>query len=217
MAQANSGSSLCNGGPLRDGSSRRSAARAGVLVLLCTGAASSATPPRGGARHDWGAEVDLVQPFVPTVHIIKPKLTRTLWGRLGASHGDLVVLAYVRPHIPHDIVDTIDEYMLGAGYRQYAWHGLHLEALLEAGVAWGTNKIDRRDYTTPTLFGEVNVGYRIGVSEPGGLAFEGRESVGFYVAPQFGTIFSLGVADIGPRDGKPDWFLQGNLLVGLSF
>jgi hypothetical protein len=28
---------------------------------------------------------------------------------------------------------------------------------------------------------------------------------------------SLGVADIGPRNGKPDVFFQANLLLGLSF
>ncbi|MEZ4224774.1 MAG: hypothetical protein R3B13_27730 [Polyangiaceae bacterium] len=180
-------------------------------------ATAQAEKTHAASAHPWGAEVDLVQPFIPTVHIIKPKVTRTVWGGLGSAHGDVVAVVYVRPHIPHDVVETIDEYMLGVGYRQYLWGGLHLEALVEGGVAWGRNKVDGRDYTTPTLFGEVNVGYRLGFSEPGGFGFEGHESLGFFVAPQLGTLFSLGVADIGPRDGKPDWFLQGNLLVGTSF
>jgi hypothetical protein len=107
--------------------------------------------------------------------------------------------------------------MLGVGYRQYLWRGFHLEALLEGGVAWGTNKVDGKDYVTPSLFGEVNAGYRFSFFEPGGFLYEGDDSLGFYIAPQFGLLFSLGVADIGPRNGHPDWFIQGNLLVGVSF
>lgn len=123
----------------------------------------------------------------------------------------------MRPHIDHDVVEVIDEYMLGVGYRQYLWRGLHVEGLVEAGVAWGTNKLDGMDYTTPTLFGEVNLGYRFGLFGPGGSFHARGQTLGLYLAPQIGTIFSLGVADIGPRNGKPDWFVQGNLLVGVSF
>lgn len=176
------------------------AAPLALIFLLASVNTARADQPR-----PWGAEIDLVQPFIPEVHIIKPKVTWTAWGDPGHLRGDLVLLLYARPHIRHDIVETIDEYMVGAGYRQYVWRGLHIESLIEAGVAWGTNRFDVRHYTTAALFGEVNVGYRLGVGES------------LYVAPQFGAIASLGVADIGPRDGKPDWFLQGNLLVGAAF
>ncbi len=189
------------------------------FIMSANAAVAHAQPAndRREQTHRWGAEIDLVQPFIPTVHIIKPKLTWTSWGESGGLRGDLLAIAYIRPHVPHDVVETIDEYMLGLGYRQYFWRGLHLEALIEAGVAWGTNKFDGKDYTTATLFGEVNIGYRFGFFEPGGDSYDGGQQLGFYIAPQFGTIFSLGVADIGPRDGKPDWFLQGNLLAGMSF
>lgn len=165
-----------------------------------------------------GVELDLVQPFIPNVHIIRPKLSWTAWGEPGRLHGDLVVGLYIRPHVPHDVVDTIDEYMLSAGYRQYFWRGLHVESIVSGGVAWGTNLFDGRDYVTPSLFMEVNAGYRFGFFEPGGFAYQKAEDeVGFFIAVQGGILFSLGVADIGPRNGKPDYFPQGNLLAGVSF
>jgi hypothetical protein len=35
--------------------------------------------------------------------------------------------------------------------------------------------------------------------------------------PGYTSYTSLGVADIGPRHGKPDVFPQANLLAGVSF
>lgn len=202
--------------------------RLSLLVTLCSLGTASAEPvpelaaidvepPIARPSHRFAVELDVVQPFFPTVNILKPKFSWTVWGTPGGLRGDLLGVLYVRPHIVHDVVETMDEYMLGVGYRQYFWRGLHLEVLLEGGVAWGTNRFDHRAYTTPTLFLEVNGGYRFGFFEPGGFFFTGTEKVGFFVAPQLGTIIGLGVADIGPRNGKPDWFLQGNLLLGLSF
>jgi hypothetical protein len=162
--------------------------------------ATAATPER-----PLGVEIDLVQPFVPNANIIKPKLTGRLW-QSGPLRGDLVLGAYIRPHIKHDVVYTIDEYMLVAGYRQYWWRGLHAEALIDGGLAWGTNRFDQKFYRTPTLFLDASVGYRFSF-----------ENIGLYVAPQAGVIASLGISSIGPRNGKPDWFLQGNLLVGYAF
>jgi len=188
------------------------------LVLSIGGTAfADAGASYSGPPHEWTGEIDLVQPFVPTVHIVKPKLTRTLWGTPTGLRGDLVLLAYLRPDIAHDVVESISEYMVGIGYRQYLWRGLHAEGLIDGGVAWGKNRVDGMDYTTTSLFGEVNVGYRFGFFEPGGFFHHRGQSVGLFVAPQIGTIFSLGFADIGPRDGEPDWFVQGNLLVGVSF
>ena len=200
-------------------------ATAGLLLstaspALADGAPSTdVTAARDVAEpsHRFGAEIDVVQPFIPTVHIIRPKLTWTTWGDSGELRGDLILGLFIRPHIPHDVVETIDEYMGTVGYRQYFWRGLHVETMLSAGVAWGTNKFDGKDYTTATLFMDANAGYRFGFFEPGGFSYDGDESVGFYVAAQGGIIFSLGVADIGPRNGKPDYFAQGSLLVGLSF
>lgn len=194
-----------------------------TLLCLCAALLLSSTafaaPPRAEALANQplrlGVELDLVQPFIPTVGIIKPKLSVNLWGTATGLRGDLVLGAFIRPGIEHDIVFTIHEYMLVAGYRQYLWRGLHLEALLDGGAAWGTNRFDGRRYETPTLFLETNVGYRFGFFEPGGVV-SGR-GPGFFIAPQFGTMTTLGVSSIGPRNGKPDWFLQGNLLVGVAF
>lgn len=170
--------------------------------------------PRG---HRWSIETEAIQPFVPTVGIGRVRVTRHLWGALAGAHGDLVVGVYLRPDVEHDVVETIDEYMATAGVRYFVWRGLHAEALLDAGVAWGTNQLDQMAYRTPTLFAEVNLGYRVSVFAPGGVAGAPR-SVGLYVAPQVGLLSSLGVGnDIGPRNGKPDYFLTAALLLGASF
>jgi hypothetical protein len=167
--------------------------------------------------HPWGVEVDTVQPWIPTVHIFRMRGTRTLWGSPTGLRGDVLLGFTVRPGIKHDVVDYIHEYQAGIGYRQYFWRGLHAEAGLDVGAAWGTNLVDGKRYHTATLFLNTNVGYRFGFFEPGGLAGNPRSAVGFYVVPQVGVYTGLGVADIGPRNGKPDVFLQGDLMVGLSF
>lgn len=171
----------------------------------------------GPSAHPWGVEVDTVQPWIPTVHIFRMRGTRTLWGTPTGPRGDVLLGFTVRPGIKHDVVDYIHEYQAGVGYRQYFWRGLHAEAGLDVGAAWGTNLVDGKRYHTATLFLNTNVGYRFGFFEPGGLAGNPRSPVGFYLVPQVGVYTSLGVADIGPRNGKPDVFLQGNLMVGLSF
>jgi hypothetical protein len=172
--------------------------------------------------HRWGVETELIQPFIPTVHILQVRLTRTLWGELPHARGDVIVGFYARPDIEHDVVESISEYMGEIGYRHYFWRGLHAEALLFGGKAWGTNKFDGKYYSPTTLFASTNLGYRLDFFEPGGFSADRPGAVGFYVAAQVGLLTSAGylgldVNDIGPRDGKPDWFLQGNLLVGASF
>ncbi len=167
--------------------------------------------------HAWGVEVDTVQPWIPTVHIFRMRGARTLWGTATGLRGDVLLGFTVRPGIKHDVVDYIHEYQAGIGYRQYFWRGLHAEAGLDLGAAWGTNLVDGKRYYTATVFLNTNVGYRFGFFEPGGLAGSPSSPVGFYLMPQVGVYTSLGVADIGPRNGKPDVFLQGDLMVGLSF
>jgi hypothetical protein len=183
-----------------------------------TAAETTLTAPTSPtARHQWAIETELIQPFVPTVGIIHVRAARSVWGTPGGARADVIAGVYIRPHIEHDIVETIDEYMATLGARYFAWRGLHAEALLNAGVAWGTNKLDGMDYRTPTLFAEVNVGYQLSFFTPGGLAGKPRD-VGLYVAPQVGFLTTLGVGnDIGPRDGKPDYFFTAALLVGVSF
>lgn len=123
----------------------------------------------------------------------------------------------IRPGIKHDVVDYIHEYQAGLGYRQYFWRGLHAEVGVDAGVAWGNNLVDGKKYQTATLFLNTNVGYRFSFFEPGGFFERRGGGLGFYVMPQVGVYTSLGVADIGPRNGKPDVFPQANLFLGMSF
>ena len=165
----------------------------------------------------WGLEVDTVQPLIPTVHIARLRGTRVLWDSAGGLRGDLLLGFTIRPGIKHDVVDYIHEYQAGLGYRQYFWRGLHAEVGVDAGVAWGNNLVDGKKYQTATLFLNTNVGYRFSFFEPGGFFERRGGSLGFYVMPQVGVYTSLGVADIGPRNGKPDVFPQANLFLGMSF
>lgn len=190
----------------------------GRIALLCLsmgslGSAFAESPD----LHRWGVESEVVQPFIPTVNIVRLRGTYSTWGSSTGLRGDVVVGVYLRPGIEHDIVDRISEYQLSVGYRQYFWRGLHAEAGLDVGVAWGTNRFDGQFYRTPTLFLNTNVGYRFGFFEPGGFFEDRRSAVGFFIAPQAGVLTSLCIANIGPRNGKPDVFPQANLLIGLSF
>jgi hypothetical protein len=157
----------------------------------------------------WGLETELVQPFLPNVGIYRLQATHTLSAPTRNNRGDLLIGAYIRPNVKHDIVEKINEYMLMVGYRQYMWRGLHVEAKSNVGYAWGTkNLLDGKDYNNLSWFWEANAGYRFS------LAGKGR--AGLYVLPQIGVLSSIS-ANIGPRGGKSDTFLQGNLMVGFQF
>lgn len=161
----------------------------------------------------WGVEAEAFQPFYPTVHILRLQATRLLTPAESRMKGDLIVGMYIRPNVQHDVVEKINEYMFIAGYRQYLWKGLHLEAKLNIGYAWGTrNLIDGKDYETATVFWESNAGYR--------LQLMNRARYSLYLLPQFGILAnarSKNATNIGPRGGKPDTFLQGNLIIGINF
>jgi len=191
---------------------------AALIVLSLTGSARAEDAATEGAPKKvagtWGIETDLVWPFIPEVHVLTLKGTRTLWGTPGGLRGDGVVGAYARPNVKHDVVDTIDEYLATAGYRQYFVRGLHAEVLMHAGWAGGTkNKIDGKDYSDFAWLLESNVGYRVGFFEAGGIGAPGR--VGFYLTPQLGFVSGL-YTNIGPRESS-DFFVTGKLLAGVSF
>lgn len=161
----------------------------------------------------WGLETELVQPFLPTVNIIRLQATRTLTKPESKMKGDLLFGMYIRPNVKHDVVEKINEYMLILGYRQYFWKGLHLEAKANLGYAWGTkNLIDGKDYETSTIFWETNLGYKFNLTN--------KTKSSLYVIPQFGVIGNAkgeNTVNIGPRGGKPDTFIQGSLIVGINF
>lgn len=159
--------------------------------------------------HRWGLETELMQPFLPGVGIFRLQATRTLTRPTRTNRGDLLLGAYIRPNVTHDVVEKISEYLFIVGYRQYVWRGLHVEAKSNIGFARGTkNLIDGKDYNKLPWFGEANVGYRFS------LAGQGR--TGLYVLPQVGVLSSIS-SDIGPRGGKSDTFPQGSLLIGFQF
>jgi hypothetical protein len=191
-----------------------------LVLALVSSLAWADEPPQqvqSPRLHRWGIEVEAIQPFLPTINIVRVRGSFSLWGTATGLRGDLLFGVYVRPNIEHDIVERISEYQVSVGYRQYVWRGLHAEVGLDAGYAFGRNIFDGREYRTPTLFLNTNIGYRFGFLEPGGFFENPSSPVGFFVIPQFGVLTGLGVADIGPRGGKPDVFLQGNLLLGVSF
>lgn len=181
-------------------------------IVICAALALAGSARAGLAQTApprWGIETELVQPFIPDVEIYRVQATYTLTGAARTNRGDLLLGAYIRPNIKHDVVEKINEYMAVVGYRQYLWRGLHVEGKSNMGYAWGTkNLVDGKDYNGATWFWEANAGYQ--------FAFKGRGRAGLYVIPQFGVISSI-VADIGPRNGKTDTFPQGNLLVGFQF
>lgn len=161
------------------------------------------------APKKWGIETELIQPFLPNVGIIRLQGTYTLTSPESKMKGDLLLGAYIRPNVKHDIVEKINEYLLITGYRQYFWKGLHAEAKSNIGYAWGTkNLIDGKDYNKFSWFWEANAGYK--------FDFAKKQNSNLYAIAQFGILSSI-TADIGPRGGKSDTFIQGNLVVGINF
>lgn len=157
----------------------------------------------------WGFETELVQPLIPNVGIFRFQATRTVTAPDSKMKGDFLIGAYIRPNIKHDIVEKINEYLLALGYRQYLWKGLHAEAKSNLGYAWGTkNLIDGKDYNNLSWFWEANAGYK--------FDFAKKTHTNFYIIAQMGVLSSIS-ANIGPRGGKSDTFLHGNLLIGINF
>ncbi len=182
-----------------------------VLLLMISGklfSQSSTDVPK-----KWSLETELVQPFLPTVNILRFTATRTITSHQSKMKGDLLFGMYIRPNVKHDVVEKINEYMLVLGYRQFFWKGLNLEAKANMGYAWGTkNLIDGKDYETTTLFWESNLGYKFNVIN--------KANSSWYLLPQFGMIGNAkgeNTVNIGPRGGKPDTFIQGSLIIGVNF
>jgi hypothetical protein len=179
---------------------------AALFLLYADGtfAQTNTTTPR-----KWGLEVELAQPFVPNVGILRLQATRTLTATDSRMKGDLLVGGYFRPNVKHDIVEKINEYMLMLGYRQFFWKGLHAEAKTNIGYAWGTNnRFDGKDYNNFSWFWEANAGYK--------FDFLQRPNSNLYIAVQGGVISSI-TSNIGPRGGESDFFPQANLMLGINF
>ena len=180
---------------------------ASTFILLCKLTFAQSDSSLSSPIKKWSIEVELVQPFIPTVEIYTIQATRNLFTK-GSQKGEFVLGAYIRPNVTHDVVEKIDEYMLYTAYRHYFWKGLHIEAGMNTGYYWGKkNLVDGKDYEGVALFWESNIGYKFNLGK----------TKRFFVNPQFGFLGTMGIADIGPRQGKPDNFVQGNLLIGVNF
>jgi hypothetical protein len=176
-----------------------------VLILINVPAFCQTGEKKQSSK--WGLELELVQPFLPTVHIWNVQATRNLFSK-NSQKGDLILGAYIRPNVKHDVVEEIDEYMVYVAYRHFFWKGLHAEAGMNTGYYWGhKNLVDGKDYEGMAMFWEANLGYKFNLGQRKRL----------YVIPQFGFLGTTGLADIGPRQGKPDNFVQGNLFLGINF
>ncbi len=172
-----------------------------LLIFISAAMHAQDTTPK------WGLEVELIQPFIPDVQIFQVQATRSLFDNGAARRADLVLGAYMRPNVKHDVVEEIDEYMLLVAYRHYVWKGLHVEPGINVGYYWGWNNlIDGQDYEGIGVFWEANIGYKFN------LGAKKR----FYTVFQAGGLGSLH-SDIGPRGGKPDTFPNINLMIGVNF
>jgi len=160
-------------------------------------------------RQNWSIEAELFQPFYPTVHIIRVQALKRITKPERKFQADFLIGSYIRPNVKHDVVEKINEYMIALGARLYLYKGLHTDLKSNMGYAWGTrNLIDHKDYNTPTWFWEANIGYK--------FEFGKSEKFNLYINPQFGGLGKI-IADIGPRNGKPDTFLHGNIILGINF
>ena len=173
------------------------------LTITCETYSQESNPKK------WGLEVELVQPWMPTAHIFRIQATRTLTKPDSKFRGDLLVGAYIRSNVKHEIVEKINEYLLILGYRQFLLRGLHIEAKTNIGQSWGTrNLIDGKDYKELSWFWEANIGYKFN--------FLKKQQYNLYIIPQAGILSSIS-SNIGPRGGRSDTFIHGNLLLGINF
>jgi len=156
----------------------------------------------------WGVETELIQPFLPTIEIFQFQLTRTIFNFESGQKGDLVLGAYLRPNVKHEVVEEISEYMLFIGYRHFFWKGFHAEGGMNTGYYWGhKNLVDGKDYEGVGMYYEANIGYKLDF---------GKNKM-FYFMLQAGIIGTMGLSDIGPRNGETDHFPQGALYIGVNF
>lgn len=182
----------------------------------------------------WTIETDLAWPIIPTVEIGRIQVNKTLWGNWKEKHGELILGTFLRPGIKHDVVEQITEYAGSVGYRHYFNSNWHIEAKYYAGYVWTRNNLQnrrlyepffylsdipavqlaayqeiRKDYKGEVHFIEALVGYRFLLSE--------SDERSVFLMPQFGVFKGLHNSDIiGPRNGKEETFVVGNLILGMS-
>ena len=162
---------------------------AALAVIALTASTARAEP-------EWGAEVNVLSPFVPG-GLFEARVTRVIW-----EHGELLIGAH------SDFSNTWrdkegDRSDVGPqfGYRQYIWRGLHVQAYLNAEYATVHNDLaDGMDHSSFALFGGAQAGYRYDLDER------------FYVMAQAGAGLKFYYASPWPHPGGSDTVVP---LIGL--
>jgi len=157
----------------------------------------------------WGAEFNLVWPFVPGVEIYTAKLTSKLWQSEKMS-GDILMGILVRPGTRNDPnAEVFPEFGVGLGYRQYIIKGFHLEIMLFPSYARELNNFaDGRDYSSFAMTTELYGGYRFDLVK--------TDAYRFYLMPQAGAGMNV-FSNLGPETETNAPFPVLSLQIGFNF
>jgi hypothetical protein len=180
-----------------------------IFTFLAGFDAQAQTEPKPLENRKWGAEFNVVWPFVPGVEIFTAKATRSLWTR-GNAHGDLTFGLLWRPGTTEDEnAAEFSEIGGNLGYRHYFWKGLHAElALYPSFARESENKIDGQDYQGFALTTEFYAGYKFDIFK--------RQQYALYLMPQAGIGYNA-LSDLGPATEENAPFPTLNLQIGVSF
>ncbi len=146
-----------------------------LFLMAIEAHASGNDTARLGIQGRWGLGASITYPLAP---IYEVQLSYAPWDR-----GELLT-GFAYQNWEND-QGTSHAYTVLAGYRQYVWKGLHLEA--ELWPAWNPfrSKLDGKTYSGLELWTSVRVGYRAAM-ELGGREFFllAQPSLGFGVLRQ---------------------------------
>lgn len=129
-----------------------------LLITLALTVQAQDLPPHSEGRK-WGAEVNLLWPIFPG-NIYKGQVTYETWGTNHLA-GDVYLGFHIRPFEFREAEGDFANYALTADYRQFLWHGLHLEVYQAFGPGFNRNNvIDGQDYSNWDYELGGLVGYR---------------------------------------------------------
>jgi hypothetical protein len=179
-----------------------------TLSLFCSIFTSEAQES-SNARPKFGAEFNLVWPFVPGVEIYTGKLSTEILHHSSFS-GELLTGFLLRPGTKNDPnADIFREYGIGIGYRQYLAKGFHLELMLFPSYATEIkNKKDGKDYRGFAMTTEFYAGYRFDLIK--------WQQKAFYLLPQAGIGYTV-ISNLGPASEADAPFPALNLQIGVRF
>ena len=179
------------------------------LLLLAFQFSALAQDKTSPEINKWGAEFNLVWPFVPSIEIYAAKVSNTLW-KSKNMRGDLLTGLLIRPGTNNDpIASVFREFGLGLGYRQYLSKGFHVEFMLFPSYAMvEKNSIDGKDYKSFAMTTEFYTGYKLELTK--------KWTNKLYIIPQAGIGYNV-YSRLGPETEANTPFPVLSLLIGLSF